>query len=175
MLSPTSQDVTSPQQEQEIVEIPSSTQVLKRPEESTRFRVPAARVFMFGSGELDQMPFWSEEDNIGETNEDDREVTRPRVVKQLEGKSIVRAASGAMHSAVLTADGQCWTFGCSDGGVLGRGDGNQVSSHPGRQIRTTPAQGACINSLSGGERNHALVEPSGRRHGAIRFPPLYAL
>ncbi|KYF43722.1 regulator of chromosome condensation RCC1 [Toxoplasma gondii ARI] len=80
-------------------------------------RIPTAMIFMFGSGEMDQMPFWrsAEED-------EDREVLEPRKVKEFEEKDVIRATSGAMHSAVLTADGRCWTFGCGDGGALGRGD-----------------------------------------------------
>ncbi|KEP65280.1 UNVERIFIED_CONTAM: regulator of chromosome condensation RCC1 [Hammondia hammondi] len=137
-------------------------------------RIPTALVFMFGSGEMDQMPFWrnAEED-------EDREVLEPRKLKEFEEKNVVRAASGAMHSAVLTADGRCWTFGCGDGGALGRGDdlGDAALSPAAVSIDAVTAV-ACGDSHTAfltREGKLYLVGTYRDAYGALGFPDFDAL
>ncbi|PFH34673.1 regulator of chromosome condensation RCC1 [Besnoitia besnoiti] len=144
----------------------------KAPQEDAAEGVPTATVFMFGSGEMDQMPFWVQAD--GEDDED-REVVKPRAVVEFNGKHVIRAASGAMHSAVLTADGRCWTFGCSDGGVLGRG------AHLGNKALVpdaVPIAGAVVE-VACGDSHTAFLTRQGRlylagtyrdAYGALGFP-----
>lgn len=48
--------------------------------------------------------------------------TTPTVVEALEKKRITRVSCGAVHTGVVSADGQLFTFGCGDGGRLGLGN-----------------------------------------------------
>ncbi|CBZ51572.1 putative regulator of chromosome condensation [Neospora caninum Liverpool] len=133
-------------------------------------QVPTAQVFMFGSGEMDQMPFW-----VGVEEEEDREVVKPRRVTDFDGKPVVRAASGAMHSAVLTADGRCWTFGCSDGGALGRGDdlGDDALSPAVVPVGGSVSAVACGDSHTAFLTRHGRLYLAGTyrdSYGALGFP-----
>ncbi len=47
---------------------------------------------------------------------------RPRVIESLRGKDVVDIACGGAHSAVITAQGELYTFGKGRYGRLGHGD-----------------------------------------------------
>lgn len=53
----------------------------------------------------------------------------PTIVEALHSKWIRRVSCGAVHTAVVSAEGQLFTFGCGDGGRLGLGS-NDDSCHP---------------------------------------------
>ena len=52
-------------------------------------------------------------------------VKYPRIVSSLADKKVVLIACGGLHNAVVTQQGQVYTWGCADEGSLGReGDEN---------------------------------------------------
>lgn len=95
---------------------------------------PVGAVYMFGSGELEQIPFFSPEEEGG------GEVTVPRLIplkqkekqQQQQQQQVVRAYSGALHTILLLADGRCCSFGCNDEGALGRHCKDVAPNEPGR-------------------------------------------
>ena len=44
---------------------------------------------------------------------------RPKVIAMPEGKTVKKVVSGGIHSALLTTDGELYTFGCGSDGRLG--------------------------------------------------------
>jgi len=46
----------------------------------------------------------------------------PRAVEGLTGRKVVEVAAGAYHTAVLTVEGACYTFGVGEFGQLGLGE-----------------------------------------------------
>jgi regulator of chromosome condensation len=52
-------------------------------------------------------------------------VSFPRVVYSLRDKQVFSIACGGLHNAVVTANGQVYTWGCADDGSLGR-EGNEA-------------------------------------------------
>jgi regulator of chromosome condensation len=61
-------------------------------------------VLSFGSGDMSQL-------GLGAGS---LERKNPAPIKALEGMNVVAIASGALHNAALTDDGQVWTWGCND-------------------------------------------------------------
>jgi len=87
-------------------------------------------VMTFGSGDCGQLAHGVEEDR-------DLMVRYPRIVRSLRDKRVAMIACGGLHNAVVTEDGQVYTWGCADDGSLGRsGDENVPSLVPGLEAET---------------------------------------
>lgn len=87
-------------------------------------------VLTFGSGDCGQLAHGVEEDR-------DLMVRYPRVVASLRDKHVAMIACGGLHNAVVTADGEVFTWGCADDGSLGRsGDENVPGLVPGLEAET---------------------------------------
>eukprot|EP00919_Chromeraceae_sp_WS-2016_P032811 GHVR01077509.1.p1 GENE.GHVR01077509.1~~GHVR01077509.1.p1 ORF type:complete len:377 (-),score=108.06 GHVR01077509.1:145-1233(-) len=69
---------------------------------------PVCDAFIHGVGEVDQL-------GLGDTR---REKRKPFPLKMNVG--VVDVSVGSIHSALLTEDGDIYTFGCNDEGALGR-------------------------------------------------------
>ncbi|KAF7726903.1 hypothetical protein EC973_008198 [Apophysomyces ossiformis] len=68
------------------------------------------QVLVFGSGDTGQLGL-GEEMLIRK---------KPMPLRALDDKEIVDVACGGLHSIAITKDGQLWSWGCNDEGVLGR-------------------------------------------------------
>ncbi|KAL8430379.1 hypothetical protein ACSSS7_005959 [Eimeria intestinalis] len=109
---------------------------------------PLADLYMFGSGELEQIPFFTPGESQG------GELKLPRLIplnkqqqqqhqqqqqqqqqqqhqQQQQQLQVVRASSGALHTVLLLADGRCSSFGCNDEGALGRDTKETPANEPG--------------------------------------------
>jgi len=53
----------------------------------------------------------------------------PRLIEGLAGKRVINLAAGGCHTAVVTEDGQCYTFGLGGYGQLGHGS-QEDEHHP---------------------------------------------
>ena len=85
---------------------------------STTYTTDSGSVFSFGSGDCGQLAHGAEED-------DDLMVKYPRIIASLYSKSVKAISCGGLHNAIVTTDGQIFTWGCADDGSLGRiGDEN---------------------------------------------------
>jgi len=83
-----------------------------------RYLKSYGEVLTFGSGDCGQLAHGTEKD-------DDLMVRFPRVVYSLRDKKVCGIACGGLHNAVVTENGQVYTWGCADDGSLGRiGDEN---------------------------------------------------
>ena len=83
-----------------------------------RYLKSYGEVLTFGSGDCGQLAHGTEED-------EDLMVRFPRVVYSLRDKKVCGIACGGLHNAVVTEQGQVFTWGCADDGSLGRvGDEN---------------------------------------------------
>lgn len=80
-----------------------------------RYLKPAGDVLTFGSGDCCQLGHGNEED-------EDLMVKFPRVVQYFPDNRIklVAIACGGLHNAVLTTNGEIYTWGCNDDASLGR-------------------------------------------------------
>ena len=58
-------------------------------------------VLCFGSGDMSQL-------GLGANT---RERKNPALIKSLNGNDPITIASGAMHNAIITREGQVWTWG----------------------------------------------------------------
>lgn len=68
-------------------------------------------VLTFGSGDMSQLGHGSEENML--------QRKFPTVVKALLDKNVVQISAGALHNAVVTEDGEVYTWGCNDEHALG--------------------------------------------------------
>ncbi|KAJ1614819.1 regulator of chromosome condensation [Cryptosporidium canis] len=78
-------------------------------------RVPIGTVWVWGSGECDQL-------GIKESLlDEDLCLKRPKRVESIsEDLGVVEVSSGALHNLVLTDQGEVYSWGCNDDGALGR-------------------------------------------------------
>ncbi|KAJ1608144.1 regulator of chromosome condensation [Cryptosporidium canis] len=78
-------------------------------------RVPIGAVWVWGSGECDQL-------GIKESLlDEDLCLKRPKRVESIsEDLGVVDVSSGALHNLVLTDQGEVYSWGCNDDGALGR-------------------------------------------------------
>ena len=90
-------------------------------------------LFTFGKGEKGQLG------HGGEANE-----LVPRLVEALAGKKVVSASAAHRHTVVATALGEVFTFGYSDKGGLGLGQGIAATATP----MLVQAHGCLIRSRS---------------------------
>ena len=72
----------------------------------------SGRVWVWGSNKEGQLGLGGDVDNA----------TQPRLLESLQDTVVVEVACGYYHSAVVTEDGQLYTFGEADGGKLGLAD-----------------------------------------------------
>ncbi|KAK6588213.1 hypothetical protein RS030_6836 [Cryptosporidium xiaoi] len=84
-------------------------------EANTEIRYPLGSVWVWGSGECDQL-------GIKESLlDDDLSLKAPMKISDLSDKyNIVDICSGALHNIILTDDGEVISWGCNDDGALGR-------------------------------------------------------
>lgn len=78
-------------------------------EKTPTFGHDSGDVFVFGSGECDQLGM----DEVYEKK-------KPALLKDLQDKSMVQVACGGLHTLVLTRSGDVYSWGCNDDGALGR-------------------------------------------------------
>ena len=79
-------------------------------------------VLTFGSGDCGQLAH-------GTDNEEDLLVKFPRIVYSLRDKKVCMVSCGGLHNAIVTENGQVYTWGCSDDGSLGR-QGDEAVPEP---------------------------------------------
>ncbi|KAH7650528.1 hypothetical protein FG379_003600 [Cryptosporidium bovis] len=84
-------------------------------ETDTEIRYPLGSVWVWGSGECDQL-------GIKESLlDDDLSLKAPMKISDLSDKyNVVDICSGALHNIILTDDGEVISWGCNDDGALGR-------------------------------------------------------
>ncbi|OEH78792.1 regulator of chromosome condensation rcc1 [Cyclospora cayetanensis] len=112
---------------------------------------PLSAVYMMGSGELEQIPFFTPEEEGG------GEVMQPRLIPLQAQMQVVGAASGALHTVLLLASGACCSFGCNDEGALGRLCKDTPANEPGLvELPDAAVSVAC------GDSHSAFVTAQGR-------------
>jgi Regulator of chromosome condensation (RCC1) repeat len=79
----------------------------------------------FGQNEMLQLGY-----SYANDDEKRKYTYRPFRIKRLETEDIRHVCAGGTHSMALTADGDVYTWGCSDDGVLGRNAPENVGPGP---------------------------------------------
>jgi len=74
--------------------------------------LPTGTVLSFGSGDMSQLGLGSEANMI--------ERKKPTVLPNLKDVAIKQISAGALHNAVVSANGEIFTWGCNDDKALGR-------------------------------------------------------
>ena len=103
-------------------------------------------VVVFGAGAFGQLGNGSE-----------HEVIRPTLLPGLSALRVCAAACGDFHSAVVTADGEIFTFGIGEYGVLGHGNDERSV----RPRRVDALVGEHVASVSCGWRHTACLTQNG--------------
>ena len=88
---------------------------------------------------------------------DTRDVSTPRIVEALLGEDVVEVEAGAQHAAVVTSDGEVFTWGQDTGGCLGTGQLNRLGPVP--QIVEIEEE---VSRVFCGNAATALLTPEGR-------------
>lgn len=78
---------------------------------------------------------------------------KPQLVRELPNHNIIQIAAGGMHSAVLSGDGDVYTFGCNDEFALGRDDNEDIDK--------VDLPEKCIE-VTAGDSHTAALSVSGR-------------
>ena len=107
----------------------------------------STRVVVFGANAFGQ---------LGDGTE--REHLRPTVLAGLSALRVCAAACGDYHSAIVTADGELYTFGIGEYGVLGHGNDERCA----RPRRVDALAGEAVTSAACGWRHTACLTAAGR-------------
>ena len=78
-----------------------------------------SNVYAWGSNILGQLGFEMKPKEYELEGEKSSFVSQPILIKLLQGKKVVSASAGEMHSIVLTDKGYLYSFGCGTNGQLG--------------------------------------------------------
>ncbi|KAJ0408018.1 hypothetical protein P43SY_000222 [Pythium insidiosum] len=84
----------------------------------------------------------------------------PTLVETFTGRRIVRVSCGAMHTAVISADGELFTFGCGDGGRLGLGTNRQGDVLQPERVQALEHD-SVIDVVCGSWHSLCIVRPKG--------------
>ncbi|GLD93866.1 hypothetical protein PINS_up002471 [Pythium insidiosum] len=84
----------------------------------------------------------------------------PTLVETFAGRRVVRVACGAMHTAVISSDGELFTFGCGDGGRLGLGASRQGDVLQPERVQALEHD-TVIDVVCGSWHSLCLVRPKG--------------
>ncbi|KAG7383599.1 hypothetical protein PHYPSEUDO_003525 [Phytophthora pseudosyringae] len=117
-----------------------------------KFGGHAGQALTFGSGDCGQLGHGVD------GGDKDLMAPFPRVVRSLLNVQIVRVACGGIHTAVISAAGEVFTWGCSDDGALGRGGDENL---PGKVNGFGPEQATAVQ-VAGGDCHTAVVTLAGK-------------
>ncbi|KAL3666092.1 hypothetical protein V7S43_008883 [Phytophthora oleae] len=129
-----------------------------------KFGGRAGQLLTFGSGDCGQLGHGVNTDEEMEMDENDPKkddkfmVKFPRVVCPLLKLKIVRVACGGLHSAVITAAGEVYTWGCNDDGALGHEEDENVPT----KVEGFGPQQAMAVQIVGGDCHTAVVTLAGK-------------
>jgi alpha-tubulin suppressor-like RCC1 family protein len=87
------------------------------------------------------------------------DVLRPQYIKALSGLRCVCVSAGELHSAAITSDGDCYTWGDGFCGQLGHGD-KRPQTLP-LQVMKGDLQDECVATVSCGARHTLAVTEEG--------------
>ena len=87
-------------------------------------------------------------------------VSTPTRIESLETFSIVHVAVGGSHTAVVSSEGQLLTFGASDFGQCGHGDGGALDVRRPRLVRDLPS----VATVACGESHTLVLDLSAQLH-----------
>lgn len=85
----------------------------------------------------------------------------PQRIKEFDDLNVQKLVIGNRHSGVITADGQLYTFGAGNWGVLGHGNENNLSHHQPKLVNTLANAGVKVKDYAAGEYHSMVLAEDG--------------